>query len=224
MSKDNLSVKSKKPWPTKKAMEQVYDLKLWGARASSFYSGEGSHHPEIVVPYVEAVTAFLSSFEEPLVVCDLGCGDFNIGSKLVPYAQRYTGVDIVAALIDHNKATFKNERLSFNCLDIATDILPEGDCALLRQVLQHLSNREIASVVDKLASFKYVILTEHLPEGDFTPNQDIISGQGTRLKKNSGVQLLMPPFSMKAVEERELSVTQPTDGKGRIVTTLYTMY
>ncbi|WP_405226721.1 SAM-dependent methyltransferase [Dokdonia sp. Asnod1-B02] len=224
MSKDNLSVKAKKPWPTKKAMEQVYDLKLWGAGGASFYSGEGSHHPEIVVPYVEAVAAFLSSFEEPLVVCDLGCGDFNIGSKLVPYTQSYIGVDIVEDLIAHNKATFKNERLSFNCLDIATDILPKGDCALLRQVLQHLSNREIASVVDKLASFKYVILTEHLPDGDFTPNQDIISGQGTRLKKNSGVQLLMPPFNMKAVQEQELSVTQPTDGKGRIVTTIYTMY
>ncbi len=224
MTKDNLSVKAKKPWPTKKAMEQVYDLKLWGAGVSGFYSGEGSHHPEIVVPYVEAVTAFLSSFEKPLAVCDLGCGDFNIGSKLVPYAQRYTGVDIVAALIEHNKATFKNERLSFNCLDIATEALPKGDCVILRQVLQHLSNREIASVVNKLASFKYVILTEHLPDGDFTPNQDIISGQGTRLKKKSGVQLLMPPFNMKVVEERELSVTLPSDGKGRIVTTLYTMF
>ena len=224
MSKGNLSVKAKKPWPTKKAMEQVYDLNLWGAGVSSFYSGEGSHHPEIVVPYVEAVTAFLSSFEQPLVVCDLGCGDFNIGSKLVPYAQRYTGVDIVAALIEHNKATFKIERLSFECIDIATEVLPEGNCVLLRQVLQHLSNREIASVVDKLASFKYVILTEHLPDGDFEPNQDIISGQGTRLKKNSGVQLLMPPFNMEVVGEQELSVTQPSDGKGRIVTTLYTMY
>ncbi len=224
MSKDNLSVKSKKPWPTKKAMEQVYDLKLWGAGISDFYSGEGSHHPEIVVPYVEAVTAFLSSFEEPLAVCDLGCGDFNIGSKLVPYTEKYTGVDIVAALIEHNKATFKNKQLSFECLDIVAEELPTGNCVILRQVLQHLSNREIASVVGKLASFKYVILTEHLPEGDFEPNQDIISGQGTRLKKNSGVQLLMPPFDMKVVGEQELSVTQPTDGKGRIVTTLYTMY
>jgi len=224
MSKDNLTVIAKKPWPTKKAMEQVYDLKLWGAGTSSFYSGEGSHHPEIVVPYVEAVAAFLSSFEEPFVVCDLGCGDFNIGSKLVPYTQKYTGVDIVAALIAHNKATYKNERLNFECLDIATDALPKGDCALLRQVLQHLSNREIASVVDKLASFKYVILTEHLPNGDFTPNQDIISGQGTRLKKNSGVQLLMPPFDMKVVREQELSVTHPSDGQGQIVTTLYRMF
>ncbi|AWH74375.1 SAM-dependent methyltransferase [Dokdonia sp. Dokd-P16] len=224
MSKDNISVKSKKPWPTKKAMEQVYDLKLWGAGVSAFYSGEGSHHPEIVVPYVEAVTAFLSSFEEPLVVCDLGCGDFNIGRKLISYTERYTGVDIVEDLIAHNEANFKNEGLSFKCLDIAAEELPIGDCVILRQVLQHLSNREIASVVDKLTSFKYVILTEHLPNGDFTPNQDIISGQGTRLKKNSGVQLLMAPFDMKVVGERELSVTYPSDGKGRIVTTLYKMF
>ena len=66
-----------KPWPTKDVMEQVYKTKLWGNHTSDFYSGIGSHHPEIVLPYIEVVTAFLTSFKNPLVVCDLGCGDFN---------------------------------------------------------------------------------------------------------------------------------------------------
>ena len=35
--------KIKKPWPTKAAMEQVYQLNLWGANETKFYSGEGSH-------------------------------------------------------------------------------------------------------------------------------------------------------------------------------------
>ena len=36
--------KIKKPWATRAAMEQVYDLNLWGANETKFYSGEGSHH------------------------------------------------------------------------------------------------------------------------------------------------------------------------------------
>ena len=44
--------KSKQPWPTKAAMEQVYAQKLWGNNETNFYSGEGSHHPKIVNPYI----------------------------------------------------------------------------------------------------------------------------------------------------------------------------
>ena len=64
--------KIKKPWPTKDAMEQVYAMQLWGKDESNFYSGDGSHDPKIVNPYIEVVTSFLTSFESPLTVCDLG--------------------------------------------------------------------------------------------------------------------------------------------------------
>lgn len=214
----------KNPWPTKDAMEQVYAMKLWGDNKSDFYSGVGSHHPEIVNPYLETLTSFLTSFKNPLVVCDLGCGDFNIGKELVKYTKKYVAVDIVTNLIAYNKEKFKAENLEFHCMDIAVNDLPSGDCALLRQVLQHLSNTEIQSIVSKLTHFKYVILTEHLPEGDFTPNKDIISGQGTRLKKQSGINLLAPPFNLKIKEEKQLVSVSLKDRQGVIITTLYTFF
>ncbi|MFD2518270.1 hypothetical protein [Salinimicrobium flavum] len=106
-------------------------------------------------------------------------------------------------------------------MDIARDALPSGDCAILRQVLQHLSNAEIKSVIEKLYDFKYITLTGHLPEEDFEHNLDIISGQGIRLKKQSGVELSAPPFNFKAKEEKHL-LTVPAPGfKGVLVTTLY---
>ncbi|WP_420572472.1 methyltransferase domain-containing protein [Kordia sp.] len=216
--------KVKKPWPTKAAMEQVYEKKLWGNNNTDFYSGEGSHHPEIVQPYLDAVKIFLTSFEKPLVVCDLGCGDFNIGKQLVAHTKKYIAVDIVANLINHNKSTFTTENLEFHCLDIAKDNLPTGDCALIRQVLQHLSNTEIQRIIEKLVNFKYVILTEHLPEGDFIPNIDIISGQGIRLKKKSGVNLLAAPFHFQIKQEKQLSVVRSANFEGVIVTTLYTIF
>lgn len=213
--------KHKEPWPTKDAMEQVYAMKLWGDNNSDFYSGEGSHLPEIVEPYITAVINFLTSFKKPLKVCDLGCGDFNIGKELVQYSKKYIGIDIVADLIEFNKKKFKANNLEFYCLDIAIDELPSADCAILRQVLQHLSNAEIKNITDKLKAFKYVILTEHIPKGDFTPNKDIISGQGIRLKKQSGVDLLAPPFNIKVKEEKELLSISLENGKGVIVTKLY---
>ena len=213
--------KTKTPWPTKLAMEQVYEKNLWGGNNAEFYSGEGSHHPEIVNPYIAAVSSFLTSFENPLTVCDLGCGDFNVGNQLVTHAEKYVAVDIVPSLIARNKETFKAPNLEFQCLDIATADLPFGDCAILRQVLQHLSNAEIQSIVNRLADYKYVILTEHLPEGDFVPNKDIISGQGNRLKVQSGVNLLSPPFNFKVKEVILLSAVVLNKGKEVIITALF---
>lgn len=216
--------KIKKPWPTKEAMAQVYEMKLWGNNESGFYSGEGSHQPEIVQPNIDVLGSFLTSFKSPVTVCDLGCGDFNIGKQLVKYTKRYIAVDIVSDLIEYNKQKFKVENLEFQCLDIAIDDLPSGDCAILRQVLQHLSNTEVQSILKKLTNFKYVIVTEHVPNGEFTPNKDIISGQGIRLKKHSGINVLAPPFNFKVKEEKQLQSFQLNDNKGAIITTLYQMF
>mgnify|MGYP006409339435 CR=1 FL=1 len=215
---------SKTPWPTKDAMQQIYAKKLWGSGNTNFFSGEGSHDTETVQAYLKALIGFFKSLETPPVVCDLGCGDFNVGKELVPYTQTYKAVDIVPELIAYNTKTIKSKQLSFATLDLAKDSLPEADCALLRQVLQHLSNAEIASIINKLYAYRYVILTEHLPDQEFTPNIDIISGQGIRLKKYSGVELLAPPFNFKVKAAKEL-VSLPAPGvKGKLVTTLYTVF
>ncbi len=202
-------------------MAQIYKNNLWGGKRSEYYSGLGSHHPETVNPYIAVVSEFLKSFETPPIVCDLGCGDFNIGKELVQYSKKYIAVDIVPELIAHNKKEFKADNLEFHALDIAKDELPAGDCAILRQVLQHLSNAEIKRLVEKLYDFKYVILTEHLPEEDFEPNKDIISGQGIRLKKQSGVKLSAPPFHFKAKDETQLLSVPAPGFQGVLVTTLY---
>lgn len=225
MSNDHQNTKKvKAPWPTKNAMEQIYALKLWGGADADFYSGLGSHHPEILDSYIKEVTSFLKSFDNPPVVCDLGCGDFNVGIELVRHSQKYIAVDIVEELIKRNKEKFKDDKLEFLCLDIAKDELPPGDCAILRNVLQHLSNAEIQQIISKLTGFKYVILTEHIPEGDFAPNADIISGQGIRLKKQSGVEVLAPPFNLQVKEEKQLLSVPAKHYEGIIVTTLYIMF
>ena len=204
-------------------MQQIYRDKLWGDNGAEFYSGQGSHHPELVDPYIEAVTTFLKSFAMPIVVCDLGCGDFNVGRELVRYTQKYIAVDIVPELIAFNTNKFNHSNLEFHCLDITEADLPQADCAILRHVVQHLSNAEVKKIVKKLYDFKYVILTEHFPIGEFQPNEDIISGQGIRLKKQSGLDLLEAPFHLKVKEKKDLLSLDALVQEGRIVTTLFRM-
>lgn len=224
MTNKEKEIRNKKPWPTKDAMEQIYEMNLWGENDSNYYSGEGSHDPEIVEPYIDVITSFLTSFEQLLTVCDLGCGDFNVGKELVEHTKKYVAVDIVEDLIERNKEKFKDEEVEFRCLNIAVDELPSGDCVLIRQVLQHLSNAEVDSILNKLSDYKYIIITEHVPIGDFDPNVDIISGQGTRLKKKSGLDVMTDPFNFNPKKEKELLSITLDDGRGVITTTLYTMF
>ncbi|HEA20235.1 MAG TPA: class I SAM-dependent methyltransferase [Pricia antarctica] len=200
-------------------METIYMQKEWGGVKQEFYSGQGSHLPKIVDPYVRKINQFLNAFTPKLRVCDLGCGDFNVGKQLVKASVQYIGVDIVADLIVRNKTLFKRPNLEFMTLDIISDDLPEADCVLVRQVLQHLSNEQIGFIIKKLKKFKYMIVTEHLPKGDFVANMDKKTDASIRLFENSGVVLTESPFDLSPLKQR--SLIQIHLKKGQIETTLY---
>lgn len=204
-------------------MEQIYDKNLWGGNKDEFYSGSGSHNPKIVKPYVEVIINFLKSLQEPIIVLDLGCGDFNVGRQLFAYSKKYIAIDIAENVVNFNKEKFKHSNLEFQCLDISNDDLPNANVVIVRQVLQHLSNKEVHSVLTKLKGYKYVILTEHLPNQEFVPNKDIISGQGIRIKNQSGLIITKEPFNFKYKKQQELESTILDNNKGVIKTWLYTL-
>jgi hypothetical protein len=180
---------------------QVYREGLWGAprpwRRSRFFSGPGSHDAAIVKPYIAAVEAFVRS-RETMDAVDLGCGDFNVGRRIRKCFNKYTACDIVPELIRHNERVFAGIDVAFQCLNISVDPLPPGDIVFLRQVLQHLSNEQISRVVTKLMQYRFLILTEHLPDKSvFTSNLDHESGSGLRLARDSGVVLTSAPFNLR---------------------------
>ena len=216
--------KTKKPWPAKDVMNQIYEMNLWGGNQFDFYSGIGSHDAKIIDPYLKVIIAFLESYNRSLIVCDLGCGDFNIGKHLTKYSKKYIAIDIVENLTKRNKNLYKDHNLEFYCLDIINDKLPSGDCIILRQVLQHLSNKDIEEVIKKMTIYKYIILTEHIPLGNFVSNKDIISGQGIRLKQNSGVNILEAPFNLKIKDQKQLEEHILENNKARILTTLFKVF
>ena len=221
-----MSLRKKTPWQTKAVMTQIYDLGFWGKGSveDKFYSGDGSHDPNIIDPYIQFVQAFLQSFPNKLSVVDLGCGDFNIGKNFVQFTQKYYALDVVEELIVYNSQKFNFPNVQFSCVDIAKDDLPKADCAIIRQVLQHLSNKEIGLLIPKLAQYQYIILTEHIPDGDFIANKDIITGQGIRLKQNSGVDITKEPFNLKPLKSTTILQSKSSKYKGVIETKLYQMF
>lgn len=200
---------------------EVYEKRLWGRKPlHRFFSGPGSHDPEVIRPYIDAVRGFLAGFDRPPPVVDLGCGDFNVGRRLRDSCDRYVACDVVPELIEHNRKTFAALEVEFICLDIVADPLPAGDVVFVRQVLQHLSNAQVVEVLRKLSRYRFLVITEHLPDSDdFVPNLDHEGGAGIRVARGSGVVLTAPPFGLAPRATTQLCRVKKYGGC--IVTTLH---
>lgn len=207
---------------TQEVFTKIYKEKRWGESGdpeAEYYSGSGSHDPIIVQNYVDAVGAFLRSFEKKPDVVDIGCGDFFIGSQVRAFCGNYVACDIVEPLIAFNKEKYEFLDADFRVLDLTRDSLPRGDVLFLRQILRHLSNKQIQRALPEISSkFKYLIVTEHLPASDsFNHNRDIPTGPRFRPVIDSGVVLTSPPFDLKVTDERILC---QQDEKGGIIKTI----
>lgn len=176
--------------------DRIYINGEWGRKQCS---GPGSWHAPLVDAYVDTTVNFLRSvgLRGQCHAIDLGCGDFNIGSKLACACKSIHGIDISKEIVKYCKRKFSTERISFSCNDARTYNFEESDVIFIRQVFQHLSNQDIQLVLDNIAQrTNYLMLTEHIPAGNFTANADIQSGTPhTRLRVGSGVDIMKPPFS-----------------------------
>ena len=199
----------------------IYRDNLWGSNEfNHFFSGPGSHNNEIVDNYVKTIFKYFKEDFQSLKFLDLGCGDFNIGRQLYPNSKSYLGVDVVPELIERNKKIFNAKNLDFLCKDIVTDDLPDADCILLREVLQHLTNNEILIILNRINRYKYVVITESIPLGKFKSNLDKIKGPESRAYINSGVVLHEAPFVFRENKRQELlKINRP--GIDFLVTTIY---
>ncbi len=188
----------------KDIFKKIYNEQLWG-KNKKLYSGPGSHNKKLTKPYLKFVQDFLK--DKNYSVTDLGCGDFNIGKELYSLSRKYIAIDIVKDIIEENKKKYIDNNLNFMCLNILDEKIPITDCIIIRQVLQHLDNKSIEIIVKKIYSYKFLILTEHLPKNKFIPNIDKFTGPTIRLDTSySGVDLEKKPFDLKFKSKKELII------------------
>ena len=184
---------------------KIYKEKNWHSddiKSSEYCSGSGSDE-KFAAPYIKTVIKFINDNNIKTIV-DLGCGDFRIGKKIVQSLPqvKYTGIDVVPALIEYLKKenrTFLN--VEFLCKNIVRDEIPLADLILIRQVFQHLSNKDILKVLNNLGNNckSYIIVSEHqlIDNKNVIPNKDKITWGDTRISRNSGVYLDLKPFNKR---------------------------
>ena len=104
----------------------------WGDQ-DEFYSWVGTGDDGVTSPYLFAIyneVERLGMSGKRFV--DLGCGDFRVGSKLASCARSYFGADIVPVLIEHFNEVHEGGHISFCCINVIDDPLPEGDLCFVR--------------------------------------------------------------------------------------------
>ncbi len=208
----------------KQAFGQIYRESRWGRDPSTkYYSGHGSRG-HAVDAYVDSMAERLAADQQalgrPLTIVDVGCGDFEVGRRLLqrlPEA-RYIGCDLVPDMIASHQKEYGDHRTSFMVLDAVEDELPAGDVCLIRQVLQHLSNADISGILQKIA-YPLLYVTESHPLEQVGPaNPDKPAGEDVRFDWRTGrggsVQLSLPPYSRRSEEilrvqrDKELIITE----------------
>lgn len=204
-----------------KIFNEIYSNSRWTDDVTNkFSSGAGSTLPMFVDPYIEAIEKFTRTLDYKPNVFDLGCGNFNVGSKIRHLFNEYHAGDVVEYLVERNKQVFKNLDVNFFVFDAEHDDLPLADIVFVRQVFQHLSNGTIQSILNKLKKYKYIILTEHYSHSEVEFNLDKITGPDTRYP-NSAVDITNPPFNYTAKSQAELCMIDCKQFGGLLRTIVY---
>ncbi len=184
----------------------VYAKGKWGRPStwSPFFSGVGSL-PNTTAQYEAWVASLLERDRDAQVLVDIGCGDFQVGSRILKRLSRpvrYIGCDIASNVVAYNNSRFASPKIEFRQLDVTKDEAPLGDVVTVREVLQHLSNDAITKALKNLGKrFTTAIITECVPATMGQPNLDMDSGRWTRDHRESGVYVDLPPFNLPVLEE-----------------------
>ena len=130
---------------------EIYRKKLWGIG-----SGNGSQ-PAEAAPFVNLIN-FLIRWKGIKSVVDLGCGDGNVGRSIE--VESYAGVDCCSSLLSADSESYS--RVYFH-LDLIQDkdSLPNGELAILKDVLHHWPTQKIADWLEwaeRCGKWRYLIL------------------------------------------------------------------
>ena len=132
----------------KDIFDSIYKTSHWG-----YKSGPGSD-PIAAKKWVDAVNHHLEN-DEIASVLDVGCGDFRLGSKYNLAGKMYYGIDVSSEVMADNVNT---DNASFIVGDALKIDLPKADLVLIKDVLQHLPNKEAISLVNRFLNTAKVVL------------------------------------------------------------------
>lgn len=166
----------------------IYQNQKWEGGKPETISGIGS-----TLLNTENLRIKLSALLKDLnakTMLDIPCGDFNwMNAVDLSMLDKYYGADIVKSLIENNKKQYQENNIEFNRIDITSEILPEVDIILCRDLMIHLSIKDIHKALRNIVKSKSTyLLMNNFPS--LIVNKDIETG-GHR-----HVNFLIPPFDL----------------------------
>lgn len=135
--------------------DQIYAGAAWGDGPSR--SGGGSS-PEVARPYVDFVGRVILEHDVQSVV-DIGHGDWVMWPAHAFSETTYLGLDVAREMSAEVSRLHGSSRRAFRHGDAVTDDLPAADLLLCKDVLQHLPNRDVVTVLSKLRAYRLSILS-----------------------------------------------------------------
>jgi SAM-dependent methyltransferase len=175
---------------------RIYHENMWGGEKGEFNSGPGSDD-FVGTAYAQVIRDYIRKHQIKSVV-DIGCGDFRIARQFITDDIDYTGIDVVPSLIENNQRLYGKSNVRFLHIDATREPIPDADLCTIRQVLQHLSNEHIRSILDKCKHYPHLIVSEHILLGEgVIPNLDMQADWNTRIEMNSCVMLDEGPYHAK---------------------------
>jgi hypothetical protein len=104
-------------------------------------------------------------------------------------------------IVERNKRLYASDNIKFMHADAATASLPSADLVLIREVLQHLSNKDVAAVLKNISGkYRFNIITNTVAKDAKKKNVDIPSGSNSRAGLGYGLWLDRAPFDCEIRE------------------------
>lgn len=158
----------------------IYARRVWGDG-----SGGGSA-PGVAGPWAAIASRVIAELK-PKTVLDVGCGDGWASAGIELGDAAYLGIDPVDSIVEYCREMHIVGNRQFLPVDAITQLLPDADLVLLKEVTQHLSDASVLALIEKLRRYPAVLHCSALSPGDFAA----VDG-GYR-----PVCLEMPPFNLQ---------------------------
>lgn len=152
---------------TQAAFEAIYEKDEWGAG-----SGPGSH-PYFTIEYRAFIQRFISLNAIGSIV-DIGCGDWQFSRFMDFGAANYLGLDVVRPVVERNQQIYGSSRVRFDLMPDDLKKAPGGDLLLIKDVLQHLPDRDIFEFLNLVTPrFRFALITNSYQKIDSAQNLDL---------------------------------------------------
>lgn len=168
-------MKNKVESENKNVFDDIYKTNLWHTEES--VSGGGSTM-EATKTVRKEIPEILKKYNIKSML-DIPCGDYN-WMKEVPKGECiYIGGDIVQDIVENDNKLYKNDKVSFEVINMTVDKLPKVDLIFCKDCLQHLSYENVARALNnfKNSGAKYLLVSSFprtwrnhdIYDGDYRP-------------------------------------------------------